>query len=232
MRSPDELLYESEASLRLVDHAIEDLGTVASELECRTHAFIAHVSGQPGGFAELSRTLLKAYTESLGIAERMNESHSVLEQATIDKLHHMHGKLSEVSSATEVATTDILNGLSRGVDLVDRILGDEGAVTQTRNEVLGALREELYGVMVHLQFQDITSQQLGYVSSLLLEMKTRMNELVKVFAPYAIASAATPPKQPDTTVGAFDPNATTSDATARQAVADEVFEVLAKRKTA
>ena len=74
MRPPQELLYDSEASLRLVDHAIEELSASGAELDREARGFLEHVMSQPGGFAELSRTLLRAYAETVGIVVRMRES--------------------------------------------------------------------------------------------------------------------------------------------------------------
>ena len=39
MRPPQELLYDSEASLRLVDHAIEELSASGAELDREATAF-------------------------------------------------------------------------------------------------------------------------------------------------------------------------------------------------
>jgi hypothetical protein len=208
-------------SVRLVDHALSELSASGAQLDRDARDFVSHVCNQPGGFDALSRTLLRAYAESVGIAERMREGRTVMEQATIDKLRLMDGKLGEISTATETATTDILNGLNRSVELVDSMLKDDGTAVDRRNETLQTLRDELYGVMEHLQFQDITSQQLKHMSATLYEIRSRMNVLVKVFAPYMISDPLAPVA--DVLAGSFDPNASTTGASARQAVADEVY---------
>ena len=215
---------------RLVDRALSELNASGAQLDRDARDFVSHVCNQPGGFDSLSRTLLRAYAESVGIAERMREGRAVMEQATIEKLHLMDGKLGEISSATEVATTDILNGLNRSVDLVDGMLEDDSPAPERRTESLTTLRDELYGVMEHLQFQDITSQQLKHMASVLYEIRSRMNALVKVFAPYMMADPLAP--VPRAAAGSFDPNATTADATARQAVVDEVYASVKMPKSA
>ena len=147
------------------------------------------------------------------------DAHALI--GTIDRLEEIAGKISEVSSATEVAATDIPDGLSRIVELVDRAFGDHGPASGDRDDTPCTVREELYGVMVYLQFQDITSQQLSHVATLLAEMRQGMTELVRIFAPYMSAEAlSVVPSEP---AGAFDPNATTADATDRQAIADALF---------
>src|SRR5450432_3428307 len=97
-----------DAPMSVVDRALEELTASGAQLDRDAKDFVSHVCSQPGGFDALSRTLLRAYSESVGIAERMREGRLVMEQATMEKLHLMDGKLDEISSATEIATTDIL----------------------------------------------------------------------------------------------------------------------------
>src|ERR1700761_8286284 len=123
MRPPEQLLYDSEASLRLVDQAIEELDASGAELDVDSHVFLVHVMAQPGGFAELSRTLLRAYAETVGIVQRIRESCGMEDADGIDRLQQMLGRLREVSDATETATTDILDSVTRAIALVDRIDG-------------------------------------------------------------------------------------------------------------
>ncbi|HEY4219205.1 MAG TPA: hypothetical protein VGM67_18810 [Gemmatimonadaceae bacterium] len=227
MRPPEELLYDSEASLRLVDHAIEELSTTGTDLDNDARAFLEHVMSQPGGFAELSRTLLRAYAETAGIASRLRESCGIATENGLDRLQQVHGRLREVSSATETAATDILDGLGRTVDLIEQLDVTTELADADRHRMLASVRDELSGVVNHLQFQDITSQQLGHVASLLADMRGRINQIVTIF---------TNPEMPfvpdDVARGSFDPNATTAPSGDRQAVADEIFAIRAERKTA
>ncbi len=227
MRPPEELLYDSEASLRLVDHAIEELNTSGTDLDDDARSFLEHVMSQPGGFAELSRTLLRAYAETAGIANRLRDSCGIAENGGLDRLQQMHGRLREVSTATETAATDMLDGLGRTVDLIEQLDVNATLSDTDRHRMLASVRDELGGVMNHLQFQDITSQQLGHIASLLSEMRGRINQIVTIFA------------QPDTrfvaddlVTGSFDPHATTAPSGDRQAIADEIFAIRADRKTA
>ncbi len=227
MRPPDELLYDSEASLRLVDHAIEELSSSGAELDRDARGFLDHVMAQPGGFAELSRTLLRAYAETVGIVVRIRDSCGMVDNAGIDRLQQMHGRLREVSSATETAATDILDGLSRAVSVIEQLDTLDALPDADRHRMLASVKDELSGVMNHLQFQDITAQQLGHIASLLTEMRRRINQIVTVFADPAV------PFAPDEVEpGSFDPNATTTGSADRQSVADEIFAVRAERKSA
>jgi hypothetical protein len=209
-RSASELLFDSEASLRLVDSAIV-------ELKPDTEA------PDPAVSARLPQQLLRAFGEIGTILTRLRESRGVLEQAHMDKLAHMHSKLREVTSATEMAATDILNGLDRSIAMVDELdqLGEGHEPTTRAAEVRATMRDELFGLMNHLQFQDITTQQLAYASSVILETEDRLSLLMKYFSPSHIAPEIVPSPRP---LGlAFDPNASNSDAHDRQALADSLF---------
>lgn len=229
MRPPEELLYDSEASLRLVDHAIEELNASGAELDRESRGFLEHVMSQPGGFGELSRTLLRAYAETAGIVVRLRESCGMLDDEGSDRLQQMHGRLREVTAATEAATNDILDGLGRVVDLVDRLDEAANAPLDKRRQLSSSIKEELGTVVQHFQFQDITKQQLSHIASLLADMRRRITQIVTIFAPPVVSFA-----KDEMSPGSFDPNASASPAGVgdRQAVADEIFAIRAERKTA
>jgi hypothetical protein len=228
MRPAEELLYDSEASFRLVDHAIQELSASGAELDREATGFLAHVMAQPGGFAELSRTLLRAYAETAGIVGRFRETAGMLDSTGIDKLKEMHGHLQEVSSATEVATHGILDGLTRAVSLVEKLDEGESLSDAERHRMVGSLREELGGVVNHLQFQDITAQQLKHIEVQLADMNRRITQVVKIFAPPAVTFA----KQSEPAgLSGLEINLA-PDPEAGQAVADEIFAIKAARKTA
>lgn len=226
MRPAEELLYDSEASFRLVDHAIQELSASGAELDKEASGFLAHVMTQPGGFAELSRTLLRAYAETAGIVGRFRETAGMLDSSGIDKLQQMHGHLRQVSSATELATHGILDGLGRAVSLVEK-LDEESALSDAeRHRMISSLREELGGVVNHLQFQDITAQQLKHIESQLVDMNRRITQVVKIFAPPAVTFAKPQDAGPSLEMNMVP------DPEAGQAVADEIFAVKTARKSA
>jgi chemotaxis regulatin CheY-phosphate phosphatase CheZ len=219
-RSASELLFDSEASLRLVDSAIVELKPDTAESGAPEAGLVV---GGNDTFARLPQTLLRAYTEIEAILERLRVSRNVLEQASMDKLAHMHSKLREVTSATETAATDILNGLDRSVAMVDELdqLAEMPDSAARAAEVRSTMRDELFGLMNHLQFQDITTQQLAYASSVIMEMEDRLAQLVKLFDPSTISGAMARSEAPLGT--AFDPNASNVDSADRQALADSLF---------
>lgn len=232
MRPAEELLYDSEASFRLVDQAIEELSASGAELDREATGFLAHVMTQPGGFAELSRTLLRAYAETAGIVGRFRETAGMLDSAGIDKLNQMHGHLSEVTSATETATTDILDGLARAGTLVEQLDSVTPLPDLDRHQMASSLREELSNVVNHLQFQDITGQQLKHIANLLADMNRRMTQVVKIFSPPAVTFASDPiPVAPTPVVQTREPSYPDIVDRECQAVADEIFAIRG-RKTA
>jgi DNA repair ATPase RecN len=224
MRPPEQLLYDSEASLRLVDQAIEELDASGADLDVDSHGFLVHVMGQPGGFAELSRTLLRAYAETFTIVQRIRDSCDMAD-SDADRLQQMHGRLREVSAATENASNGILDLVTRSVVLVERI--ETAKNDADRKQLIGQLKEALNGVPTHLQFQDLAAQQLGSIATLLSEMRKRIAQIAGMFA----APLGAPVKVDQ---APFDHNAAAAAgaAPAAQAVADEIFAVRAERKTA
>jgi chemotaxis regulatin CheY-phosphate phosphatase CheZ len=138
----------------------------------------------------------------------------------VENLQHTSARLQEVTSATEVAATDILDALDRTQSMVDDLEAAEAADDRAKSaNVRDLMREELFGMMGALQFQDITTQQLAAAASVLGDMETRLLQIARLFDPAASAEAALGAPDPRT----FDPNATTRDAEGRQAVADQVF---------
>jgi uncharacterized phage infection (PIP) family protein YhgE len=235
MRPPQELLYDSEASLRLVDNAIEELSDAAADSDPNAAELVQQMMAQPGGFAALSHALLQAYTDTAVLVARLGEGVGMLDTSGIDKLQQMHGRLNEVSSVTETATTDILDGLSRAVVLVERLDAVSSLPDRQRHEMAASLREELSALSNHLQFQDITSQQLLHVAALLADMRARLSRATPALGS---SSAGVAEHRADRGAGRAsgqpdkldDP--WTGQGDRAQAVADEIFAVRIPRKTA
>jgi hypothetical protein len=222
----EELFYDSEATLRLVDTVLDELQVMEEEVT-RSEDRVRFLTEQAGrahaGIADLPEILSRAYVEIQSVLESLRRSRSVLERSTVDKCQHMNEKLREVSSATELAANDILDGVDRALALVDRLDTTEGESPAARADGFAELRNELFGVMGCLQFQDITSQQLGYAASVLSDIEGRLAELARIFDPAAFGRAAAPVPLVLPEHAAFDPAATTLGAEHRQAVVDEIF---------
>jgi chemotaxis regulatin CheY-phosphate phosphatase CheZ len=227
----NDVLYDSEAALRLVDSALSELRGIApgalEEGEGHDGADAAQRNAgedDSGALAALPRMLLRAYSEIISVLECLKQSRGMLERTTVERLQHTHEKLREVSSTTENAATNMLDGLDRALGLIDR-LDAESAPEASENAVAlrGQLRDELFAMMSHLQFHDITTQQLNYTSSVLSDVERRLSQVAKVFDPRSLG--VEPPQTAETpsTPVAFDPGATVENAQVRQALADEIF---------
>jgi chemotaxis regulatin CheY-phosphate phosphatase CheZ len=227
----NDVLYDSEAALRLVDSALNELRGIApgvleegATLEGNDAGQPSAAEDDPGALAALPRMLLKAYSEIISVLECLKQSRGMLERTAVERLHHTHEKLREVSSTTENAATNMLDGLDRALGLIDRLDAESAPEASENAAALRAqLRDELFAMMSHLQFHDITTQQLNYTSSVLIDMESRLAQVAKVFDPRSFgvelpqaAAAANGPV-------AFDPGATVENAEVRQALADEIF---------
>lgn len=241
---PEELLGDSEATLRLVDALLDDLregDEIVQDESERIAGVIENVSTSPSALAQLPEILLRAYSEIRGALETLRRSRGVLEKATLERIQRTQENLQEVSSATEKAATDMLDGLDRALLLIDRLDstadsalegdGDEQDASEIRTE----LRDELFHLISSLQFQDITSQQLRYASGVLAEIESRLVSIADLFdvglseldspagqdVEELTGAEEGPVARPDDDT--YDPAATMLDPESRQALADEIF---------
>jgi chemotaxis regulatin CheY-phosphate phosphatase CheZ len=106
-------------------------------------------------------------------------------------------KLGKVTSATELATTEVmdivdnviarLNTMSTYLDEIEEqasnpASGDliKGKISDIRNEISGS-QDDLFSIMNALQFQDITTQQINSIGSVIDSVHTKLTELLKGF---------------------------------------------------
>lgn len=169
--------------------------------------------------------LLKAHDEVVAVLESLQRSRDVLQKTSVNQLRVTTAKLQEVTDATEVAATGILDGLDRSIGLVDKLEGLDASGNLEADAVRNQLRDELFQAQAALQFQDITAQQLSYASSLLGELEDRMRGLATALEADGYAGELTAESAARALAAqkAFDPNATMDNATGRQALADSIF---------
>ncbi len=217
-----EVLYETEAALRLVDHGLDGLRDEPSDPEPS-----ASLSLMGGGLSELPGILERANSQILNVLARLRESRAAIESTALEKLATTHEKIREVTSATEDAAINIMDACDRATQMVDELDTIDAADAPDRSragEVRTTLRDELFLMMGALQFQDITSQQLAHASSVLTEMETRLIDIAQLFdgkgnilEQLPMTAAHVPENK------TYDPNATVRDSESRQALADEIF---------
>ncbi|MBW3630475.1 MAG: hypothetical protein KY464_14410 [Gemmatimonadetes bacterium] len=186
-----------------------------------------HAAISAAGLPDVPELLTRATSIINKMLESLRAGQQVLQRAAVEKLQHTNAKLHEVSSATETATTDIMDGLDRTFVLVDQL---DGKGVGPRGPEIGAqIRDELFAVMTHLQFQDITSQQLDHASSIIRDMERYLDEFVVLLDMRGLGKL--PGSEPGASLSelrAFDPCATTLDAEKRQAMVDELLTIRAR----
>jgi chemotaxis regulatin CheY-phosphate phosphatase CheZ len=192
------------------------------------------MSVEPEVSAEEARTMLslpsvldRAHQAVADVLVGLQTTRVALEgarTAAVGRLETTHAKLREVTSTTEGATSEILDALDRAQALIDTLdaeaeapVPDAARAQETRR----ALREELFGMMTALQFQDITTQQISHSASMLTELEQRLASIVALFDGTRLGledrlSTAAPALH-------FAPGATMKDAEQRQLDADLLF---------
>jgi len=228
-----DLMYDTASTLRLLDAELGELAprrpsdTAAAG---STAAAAAAIGATDRVLPLLPALFVRAMGEVHSMLASIRTGREHIRAATTERLAHTNEKLDEVSSATGKAALDIMDALDRAIAKVDELeTEDVLADADKGNAIRGELRDELFAVMGHMQFQDITSQQIMHVQSLLADMETRLSEIANLFDHQAGDGQA---PAPPTVVAAraekhahsFDPNATLADAETRQALADALVE--------
>ncbi|MHB1223825.1 MAG: hypothetical protein ACYC2G_07230 [Gemmatimonadaceae bacterium] len=218
-----ELLYDSEASLRLVDHELDALREFTDGVQ---ENIAPPAPGEPtptSALALVPGILQRANAEIVNVLQSLRQCRSALENATTDKLQITHEKIREVTCATETAATGILDGLDRAQALIDELDAEaDGNGSEKARDLRNRLRDEIFTMTGHLQFQDITTQQLTYAASVLVDMESRLSEIARLFDPRRYGAPELP-ADPRPIPATFTPDATITNAEERQALADEVF---------
>ncbi len=232
----NELLYDSAAALRIVDKELDELRTVAPDAngsvaegdasdarECSCGGSGPAVAATPvdGALGTVPDILRRASDEIAKMLTQLRSSRVALEEATADRLQQTHDKIREVTSATEVAATGILDGLDRAQLLLDEMDTDaEPTPTLRGADLRQQLRDEIFSLMGCMQFQDITTQQLNYAGSILLELEQRLSDVQHLFEAREIEASAIPQSS---SAMVFAPDASLDKSEIRQALADEIF---------
>ena len=142
------------------------------------------------------------------IHDGLNQSANMIPTAT--------EKLNKVTSATELASTKVmdivdivinkLNTMSTSADEIDKIL-DKGPDVKSIKEKttvihseIGSCQDDLFLIMNAFQFQDITTQQINSIASIIGTVHKKLAALLKGFDDGVIELSAG-------RIAAFDPNA-------------------------
>jgi chemotaxis regulatin CheY-phosphate phosphatase CheZ len=162
------------------------------------------------------------------------------QRSAVGRLHQTHAQLREVTSTTEGAASEILDALDRAQGLLDELDASASApapaseaeavaLAARGGTARAALRDELFGMMHALQFQDITTQQISYTSGVLTDLEERLLAIVEMFdgvtpsTREATSGASTSEQRGASHQQLYAPDATMNDAASRQQIADAIF---------
>ena len=160
------------------------------------------------------------HREIVQLSHRLARSRETLERTAVTQLQNTSSRLDVISSTTERAATSLLDGLESALAMVEALAPAEAEETR------GALRDLLFDLMTHLQFQDITSQQLSHASTVLLETERSLAEIARSMELQAedLGDEEGAEAGPGAAAAAsYDPAASMDAADARQALVDELF---------
>lgn len=226
-----ELLYDTASTLRLLDAELGELAPRrAPETSTGSTADAAAGIGATDRVLPLLPALfVRAMGEVHAMLASIRTGREHIRVTATERLAHTNEKLDEVSSATATAAIDIMDALDRAIAKVDELETEDVLAAPARGTAIRMeLRDELYAVMHHMQFQDITSQQIMHVQSLLADMEGRLSDIANLFDHQSgdgksdVSSLHRERFERD--AQSFDPNATLSDAETRQALADALVE--------
>ncbi len=153
MRPTDELLYDSEASLRLVDRAIVDLSP--------------------------RRERLESYSDTAATVVRFCQTAGILDRTRLEALQQMPWRVGDGTAAAEKATSDLVDSLRRSVALLDALDGVAGVTTEMRLAMSVAFRDELADVAAHLSTQHVSAEHRADIAVLVEEFRTRIADLTR-----------------------------------------------------
>lgn len=209
------------------------LGQLVTELENhrdqwdqqgRVRELVARLAKQRN-LDELPTVLLRAHAEITEILGGIRLTREAIEAHAVERIRETQSKLTDVTSTTESATLELMNGLDRSLELINNL--EEQAAGKAAAGGFQALRDQVSALYNHLQFQDITAQQLQGVGHALLDLEVRVAAVAALFdsALRDGTKAEILRKAMDGSSAhlAFNPDATMKRSHADQAMIDEAF---------
>jgi hypothetical protein len=182
-RDSRELLFDSEAILRLVDGALTDLRLPREANDGESHPPRGETEAR-GGAVDVPSLLARLSTTLDRLLEDLRRSRAQLPARRLHGLYAGASKLEDLSSASAM-----LDRLGRALLLVDAV---EGRVeTDTGVEPISQIRHELFGLMNCLQFHNDTSERLNDAARLLAETETKLEEMAGMIDPLRLVKAGT-----------------------------------------
>jgi hypothetical protein len=214
------LTAELDSTMRLVRELVREvqLGASPDQVRGRLVDLADHLTRRPDLMA-LPSLVVRAYAEVLEALGGIRLGRETIQSYQFDRIQKGHHKLSEVNSATESATMELMNGIDRSLALLDQV-GAELPAAGPGRSALDLLRHEMNDLFGHLQFQDITAQQLAGVGALLEDIEGRLRAVAVLFNERTPATGDVVADH-----AGFNGNATFANVEDRQAMIDAAFAV-------
>ena len=169
-RPSSELLYDSEASLRLVDRALEELHLLDTDPDPDDPASLRmEMLEVHGGMAHLPRIVVQASCEIESLLDHLRESRDALERTA---------GAAQLPAASD---SDPHDGLDRALELVDRL--DGAGQSDERGRLQSDLRDVILGLAGQLDLSDVIDLRVSRAMSALREMEDRLSNLALHFDP-------------------------------------------------
>ncbi len=220
------LATELETTLGLLGELIEELTSHRGQwpTSSRATAIVSQLATRPN-LAELPAVLLRAHADITEILGGIRLTREAIEAHAVERIRDTKDKLSDVTSTTESATMELMNGLDRSLELINRL--ETQSAGNASADGFQALRDQVSALFNHLQFQDITAQQLQGVGHALLDLEVRVAAVAALFG-IALGDGTKAEilrKAMDGSSAhlAFNPDATMKRSHADQAMIDEAF---------
>lgn len=187
-------------------------------------ALAERVAARPS-LTDLPAMMLRAHSEITDILSGIRLTREAIQAHTVDRIRDSKDRLHDVSATTESATIELMNGLDRSLELINSL--ETQAKGQADSGGFDALRNQVSALYNHLQFQDITAQQLQGVTASLLDIELRMSAVSALFDHGVLAASAVLPRAPfvpESSAGlAYNPDASMHPSRADQAMVDAAF---------
>jgi hypothetical protein len=220
------LATELETTLGLLGELVTELKShkEAWQSSSRVAELVSQLANQQN-LAELPAVLLRAHAEITEILGGIRLTREAIEAHAVERIRDTKDKLSDVTSTTESATIELMNGLDKSLELIGTL--EAQSKGSAPSDGFDSLRGQVSTLYNHLQFQDITAQQLQGVGAALLDLETRVSAVAALFD----STIAHGPRAElllramDTSSAhlPFNPDATMKRSHADQAAIDEAF---------
>jgi hypothetical protein len=172
-RNAEQLLYDSEATLRLVDTLLDELQVMEPKLQQIQRGDDALHLEPELDEEELPELLEAAADQTRAVLKGLSQSRSVLERTSREK--HRNGSDEDAEAPTAF---EIRGGLERALLLVDRLEHEPDP-----QPVRDLLRQEILEMIEAIRAQEITEQQLTYASSVLNQTESGLAALLESLSP-------------------------------------------------